>query len=106
MLQYLCLENPTDTEAWWATVHEVTTSQTQPSTQAQTNILGSQRGIHTATCKAPGQPGLNPYDQFQQPRLQMQGCGLNAEPPGNIMGEAGSPSTIPGEEAQAGLLTF
>ena len=69
-------------------------------------ISWGHKGIHMATCKAPRQPGLYPYDQFRQPRLQMQGCGLNAEPPGNIMGEAGSPSTIPGEEAQAGLLTF
>ena len=29
-LQYSCLENPMDREAWWATVHRVTQSQTQP----------------------------------------------------------------------------
>ena len=28
-LQYSCLENPTDREAWWATVHGVTKSRTQ-----------------------------------------------------------------------------
>ena len=28
-LQYSCLENPMDRGAWWATVHEVTKSQTQ-----------------------------------------------------------------------------
>ena len=28
-LQYSCLENPTDTEAWWATVHMVTKSPTR-----------------------------------------------------------------------------
>ena len=27
-LQYSCLENPTDREAWWAIVHTVTKSQT------------------------------------------------------------------------------
>ena len=27
-LQYLCLENPMDQGAWWATVHGVTKSQT------------------------------------------------------------------------------
>ena len=27
-LQYSCLENPTDREAWWATVHGVAQSQT------------------------------------------------------------------------------
>ena len=27
-LQYSCLENLTDREAWWATVHEVAKSQT------------------------------------------------------------------------------
>ena len=30
-LQYLCLENPMDRGAWWATVHAVTKSQTQLS---------------------------------------------------------------------------
>ena len=28
-LQYSCLGNPMDREAWWATVHVVTQSQTQ-----------------------------------------------------------------------------
>ena len=27
-LQYSCLETPTDREAWWVTVHEVSKSQT------------------------------------------------------------------------------
>ena len=30
-LQYSCLENPVDRGAWWATVHGITKSQTQPS---------------------------------------------------------------------------
>ena len=30
-LQYSCLENSMDRGAWWATVHGVTKSQTQPS---------------------------------------------------------------------------
>ena len=30
-LQYSCLGNPMDEEAWWATVHAVTESQTQLS---------------------------------------------------------------------------
>ena len=29
-LKYPCLENPMDREAWWATVHRVAKSQTQP----------------------------------------------------------------------------
>ena len=28
-LQYSCLENPMDREAWWAAVHRMTKSQTQ-----------------------------------------------------------------------------
>ena len=28
-LQYPCLENPMDREAWWATVHSITTNWTQ-----------------------------------------------------------------------------
>ena len=31
-LHYSCLESPVDRGAWWATVHGVTESQTQPST--------------------------------------------------------------------------
>ena len=30
-LQYFCLENPTDREVWWAAVHRVAKSGTQPS---------------------------------------------------------------------------
>ena len=30
-LQYSCLENPTERGAWWATVHGLTKSWTQPS---------------------------------------------------------------------------
>ena len=30
-LQYSCLENPMDREAWWTTVHRVTKSQTHLS---------------------------------------------------------------------------
>ena len=30
-IQYSCMENSTDREAWWATVHGVTKSQTQLS---------------------------------------------------------------------------
>ena len=31
LLQYFCLENPMDRGAWWAIVHGVAKSQTQPS---------------------------------------------------------------------------
>ena len=31
LLQYSCLGNPMDREAWWATIHRVTKSQTQLS---------------------------------------------------------------------------
>ena len=31
LLQYFCLGNPLDREAWWGTVHRVTKSQTQLS---------------------------------------------------------------------------
>ena len=30
-IQYSCMENSTDREAWWATVHGITKSQTQLS---------------------------------------------------------------------------
>ena len=33
-LQYSCLENPMDREAWWAIVHGVTKSQTRLSMEA------------------------------------------------------------------------
>ena len=37
-LQYSCLENPMDRGAWWATVHEVTESDTTESTQQQQQL--------------------------------------------------------------------
>ena len=40
-LQYSCLENPIDRGAWWAIVHRVTKSQTQPSNWAYTHIIQS-----------------------------------------------------------------
>ena len=43
-LQYSCLENSTDREAWWATVHGVAKSQTRLSDfihSLNLNILGS-----------------------------------------------------------------
>ena len=38
-LQYSCLENPMDGEAWWVTVHGVTKSQTQLSDLTFTSIF-------------------------------------------------------------------
>ena len=40
-LWYSCMENPVDRGAWWATVHNVTKSQTQLSRHAYTCVLGS-----------------------------------------------------------------
>ena len=37
-LQYSCLENPVDREAWWAIVHRVTESWTRLSTHACTTL--------------------------------------------------------------------
>ena len=37
-LQYSCLENPVDREAWWATVHGVTKSWTRLSTRVLNNV--------------------------------------------------------------------
>ena len=39
-LQYSCLENPTDTEAWRATAHGVTKSRTQLSTLKTLGVVG------------------------------------------------------------------
>ena len=36
-LQYSCLENSMDREAWWTTVHGVTKKRTQPSMHASTS---------------------------------------------------------------------
>ena len=38
-LQYSCLENPTDSEARWATVHGVAKRWTQPYVSTHTHIL-------------------------------------------------------------------
>ena len=47
LLQYSCLENPIDREAWWATVHRVAKSWTQLSDRAR--ILASQFSV-TCAC--------------------------------------------------------
>ena len=39
-LQYSCLENPMDREAWWATVHGVTKSQTQLNVHIAFRVTG------------------------------------------------------------------
>ena len=39
LLQYSCLENSMDRGAWWATVHGVAKSQTQPSTCTHMHII-------------------------------------------------------------------
>ena len=35
--RYLCLDNPTDRGAWWATVHRITNSLTKHAYMLQTN---------------------------------------------------------------------
>ena len=40
-LQYSCLENPMDGEAWWATVHGVAKNQTQLSEHTHSLLLYS-----------------------------------------------------------------
>ena len=42
-LQYSCLENPMDREAWQATVHGVAKSQTRLSDQAQHREIGQEK---------------------------------------------------------------
>ena len=39
LIQYSCLENSMDRGAWWATVHGVAKSQTQPSTCTHMHII-------------------------------------------------------------------
>ena len=39
LLQYSCLENPTDRGVWWATVHSVTKSQTRLKQSKQAKFL-------------------------------------------------------------------
>ena len=38
-LQYFCLENPVNREAWWVTVHRVAKSQTRVCDSAYTYVL-------------------------------------------------------------------
>ena len=47
--QCSCLENPMNREAWQATVHRVTKSQTQLSTHTCTTICWMLKILHTAT---------------------------------------------------------
>ena len=43
-LQYSCLENPVDREAWWAAVHRVTRSQTQLKWPSMHSCIGEGNG--------------------------------------------------------------
>ena len=47
LLQYSCLENPMDREAWWGTVHGVTKSQTRLSNSAHTRAPAFIKGTQT-----------------------------------------------------------
>ena len=49
-LQYPCLENPMDGEAWQATVHRVAKTQTQLSTYSSTNLSSPTRDRNRAPC--------------------------------------------------------
>ena len=51
-LQHSCLENPIDREAWWATVHGVTNSQTRVSVQDHTMKI-TQLTQFSASCLGP-----------------------------------------------------
>ena len=57
-LQYSCLENPMDGEAWWATVHRVAKSRTQLSyfTFTGGRVVGDQPAIagHMSSISDPG----------------------------------------------------
>ena len=43
--QYSCLENSMGSRAWWATVHRITKSQTQLSTNTYTKGVGEAGGM-------------------------------------------------------------
>ena len=62
-LQYPCLENPTDRQNWWATVHRVTKSRTQLSSSACMNAKCSWE----MTIKSIWEKETNPY--FYQPEI-------------------------------------
>ena len=54
-LQYSCLENPKDKEAWWATVHGVAKAMSQASSRGEakdTALLSSRRVYLGAHCVA------------------------------------------------------
>ena len=59
-LQYSCLENPRDREAWWAAVYGVAQSQTRLTRLSS----GSSRA--TTVCKADVIPALNVFYKFCQ----------------------------------------
>ena len=51
-LQYSCQDDPTDKGAWWATVHEVTKSQTRLNTHTEREVkqhlqMYYRGGMHT-----------------------------------------------------------
>ena len=56
-LQYSCLENPMDIEAWWATVHGVTKSRT-----SSLSLIPRFAAWHISGMVSPGSPVVKPSD--------------------------------------------
>ena len=60
LLQYSCLENPTDREAWWATVHKVAKSLTLLSDLTFTFLGSPDNSVCKESACNAGVPGLIP----------------------------------------------
>ena len=71
-LQYSCLENPMDGEAWWVIVHRVAKSQTQPRNFTQFNSLKMAvlfpvfKGISTLFSTNSGYTSLHSHQQCKK----------------------------------------
>ena len=72
-LQYSCLENPMDIEAWWATVHGVSKSQTQLNNWAYKETVQFSSVAQSCltvcdpmNCSTPGLPVHHQLPEFTQ----------------------------------------
>ena len=86
-LQYSCLENSTNREAWWATVRGVTKSHTQLSYCAQTHTL-----LLPQTFFRPGS-GIEPQLKHCSYFIQVQFYSMRGR---SIIETDGTPGELPG----------
>jgi len=75
-LQYSCLENPMDRGAWWASVHGIAKSQTQPKQLACSSVQFS-RSVMSDSLLPHGLQHARPPCPSPTPRVYSNSCPFN-----------------------------